>query len=89
MRRYVVVLTPEAQGGYSVVVPSLPGCFSEGETVEEALAMARDAIATFLDGEPAHAWSAPDGVIVAEVDVDVAEHGGALAADNRTSVAAD
>lgn len=89
MRRYVVVLTPEAQGGFSVVVPSLPGCFSEGDTVEEALAMARDAIATFLDGEPADPRPAPDGVIVAEVDVDVSERGGVLTADNRTSVAAD
>lgn len=79
MRRYVVVLTPEPDGdGYSVVVPALPGCITEGDTVEEALAMARDAIETYLDGEPAADWRAPEGVIVAEVDVDVADADGVL-----------
>ncbi len=85
MRRYAVVLTPEAVGGYSVVVPS---CFSEGETVEEALAMARDAIATWLDGEPAADCSAPEGVIVAEVDVAVEERDGVLTS-GRLAPAAD
>jgi predicted RNase H-like HicB family nuclease len=32
-----VVLHPEEVGGYSVELPALPGCFSQGETVEEAL----------------------------------------------------
>jgi predicted RNase H-like HicB family nuclease len=32
-----VVLEPSDEGGYTVHVPSLPGCISEGETVEEAL----------------------------------------------------
>jgi predicted RNase H-like HicB family nuclease len=39
-----VVLTPETGGGYSAVVPNLPGCVSEGDTVEEALANVKDAI---------------------------------------------
>jgi predicted RNase H-like HicB family nuclease len=81
MRRYVVVLTPEMDGsGYTVVVPALPGCITEGDTVEEALAMARDAIETYLEGEPAAEWRAPGGVIVAEVDVDMAEADGILTA---------
>lgn len=79
MRRYVVVLTPEPDGSaYNVVVPALPGCFTFGESVEEALAMAKDAIATYLEDEPAAEWPAPAGVIVAEVDVPVAEVGGVL-----------
>jgi antitoxin HicB len=41
--RYTVLLYPE-EGGYSVLVPALPGCVTQGDTVEEALAMARDAI---------------------------------------------
>ncbi len=41
---YTVVLTPAAEGGYTVVVPALPGCVTEGGTVLEALDMARDAI---------------------------------------------
>lgn len=48
--RYAVMLTPDIEsGGYTVTVPSLPGVFTHGETVEEALAMARDAIACFLE----------------------------------------
>ncbi|HET7093989.1 MAG TPA: type II toxin-antitoxin system HicB family antitoxin [Thermomicrobiales bacterium] len=81
MRRYVVVLTPEPDAsGYTVVVPALPGCITEGDTVEEALAMARDAIETYLEGESAADWRAPEGVIVAEVDIDMAEADGVLTA---------
>jgi predicted RNase H-like HicB family nuclease len=35
--RFKVVLEPGDKGGYTVYVPSLPGCISEGETIEEAL----------------------------------------------------
>jgi predicted RNase H-like HicB family nuclease len=46
---YTIVLTPEPEdGGYSVAVPLLPGCVTQGETVEECVENARDAIATFL-----------------------------------------
>ena len=41
--RYPVTLVPEAEGGYTAVIPDLPGCFSVGETPEEALAMVEDA----------------------------------------------
>jgi antitoxin HicB len=55
-REFEVVLTPEDQGGYSVSVPALPGCASQGETREEALAMIREAIELYLesldDGDP-------------------------------------
>ncbi len=50
--RYTVVLTPEADGSaYNVTVPALPGCFTWGNTVKEALAMAREAIALYLEGK--------------------------------------
>jgi len=43
--RYTIVLLPDPDGeGYTVRVPELPGCITEGETVEEALLMAKDAI---------------------------------------------
>jgi hypothetical protein len=32
-----IILTPEDEGGYSVRVPSLDGCFTQGETIEEAI----------------------------------------------------
>ncbi len=46
---YTVILEPDADGGYVVSCPSLPGVVTEGETVEEALAMARDAITGYLE----------------------------------------
>ena len=43
---YVVNLTPDlAEGGYTVTVPALPGCITEGDTLDEAIANAREAIA--------------------------------------------
>ena len=49
MSRYTVLLYPEAtEGGYSVIVPSLPGCVTQGESVDEALAHAREAIAGYI-----------------------------------------
>ena len=46
--RVKVVLEPSNEGGYTVYVPSLPGCISEGETVEEALTNIREAIELYL-----------------------------------------
>jgi predicted RNase H-like HicB family nuclease len=45
---YAVILEPAEEGGYVVSVPALPGCFTQGETVEEALEMAKDAIEGYL-----------------------------------------
>lgn len=44
---YDVILEPSEQGGYTVYVPALRGCVSEGETEEEALDNIRDAIMTW------------------------------------------
>lgn len=44
-----VVLEPSDEGGYTAWVPSLPGCISEGETSEEALASIREAIELYLE----------------------------------------
>lgn len=46
---YTIHLQPAEEGGFNVSVPALPGCFTQGETFEEALAMAHEAIAGFLD----------------------------------------
>jgi len=43
-----IVLRPEPEGGYTVIIPSLPGCITYGETVEEANKMAEDAIRGYL-----------------------------------------
>lgn len=44
-----IVLEPSEEGGYTVYVPSLPGCVSEGDTKEEALANIREAIELYLE----------------------------------------
>lgn len=44
-----VVLEPSEEGGYTVYVPSLPGCISEGETIEEALKNIQEAIELYLE----------------------------------------
>ncbi len=44
-----VVLEPSDEGGYTVYVPSLPGCISEGNSREEALANIREAIELYLE----------------------------------------
>ena len=44
-----VVLEASEEGGYTVFAPSLPGCISEGETRDEALANIRQAIELYLE----------------------------------------
>jgi predicted RNase H-like HicB family nuclease len=47
--RFQVVLEPSDEGGYTVYVPSLPGCISEGDTVEEAMANIQEAVELYLE----------------------------------------
>jgi predicted RNase H-like HicB family nuclease len=44
-----IVLEPSDEGGYTAYVPSLPGCISEGNTADEALANVREAIDLYLE----------------------------------------
>jgi predicted RNase H-like HicB family nuclease len=44
-----VILEPSDEGGYTVYVPSLPGCISEGDTKEGALKNIREAIELYLE----------------------------------------
>ncbi|MHB8360106.1 MAG: type II toxin-antitoxin system HicB family antitoxin [Thermoplasmataceae archaeon] len=57
MMKYTVVLEKDEDGIYVATVPALPGCISDGKTVEEALTNIREAIQGFIDdmksdGEP-------------------------------------
>lgn len=52
---YAVIFDPSADGGWTVTVPTLPGCISEGDTLDAARANIRDAIALWrepLDSPP-------------------------------------
>jgi predicted RNase H-like HicB family nuclease len=44
-----VILIPDETGGYTVEVPSLPGCISEGDTLDEALANIKEAIELYIE----------------------------------------
>ena len=46
---YTVLYEPAEEGGYVVTCPALPGLVTEGDTLEEARAMAKDAIRTYLE----------------------------------------
>lgn len=49
VKGYEVELVAEPEGGFTVLVPALPGCVTVGETEEEALAMVAEAIELWLE----------------------------------------
>lgn len=68
--KFYVVLTPAEEGGFSVSVPALEGCFTQGETEEEALENAREAILCYLEGlEKVNEITAKPGLTLREVEV--------------------
>lgn len=59
MLTYTVELEPQKEGGYTVTVPVLPGCISEGDTLEEALENTKDAIEGYLKVLAKHSRAVP------------------------------
>lgn len=57
-----VILHPAEEGGYWVEVPSLPGCFSQGNTREEALENIKEAIALHIEDMIAAGEDVPDDI---------------------------
>ena len=47
--KYTVLFEPASEGGYTVTVPALPGCITEGDTLDEARKMAADAIKCYCE----------------------------------------
>ena len=65
LRRFKVIIEPETESGYSVHVPALPGCASQGESIEEALANIKEAIELYL-------WSLKDDALpIPKSDVEI------------------
>lgn len=62
---YRILLRKEPEGGYTVSVPSLPGCVTYGESIEEATEMAKEAIELYLESLKAHNEEIPtdEGVL--------------------------
>ncbi len=62
-----VVFEPSDEGGYTVYVPALPGCLSEGETLDEARRNIREAIELYL--EPVDEPVLPKGGLAEDIAV--------------------
>lgn len=71
-KRFRVILERNELGGYTATVPSLPGCVSEGDTREEALANIRDAILAYIESLEADGAPVPADTGVEEAIIEVA-----------------
>jgi len=74
MRRYTILLTPDLEdGGFVVDVPVLPGCHTQGDSLEEAIANAREAIAVWIKSAEKHGDEIPEEQAAPQViTIDVA-----------------
>ena len=57
---YKIMLHKEDEGGYTVIVPALPGCITYGEDVDDAIAMAKDAIDIYIEELQSRGETIPD-----------------------------
>lgn len=57
---YLIIIHPDEDGGFWTEVPALSGCGSQGETVEEAVEMTKDAIQGFIASMRAHGEAPPE-----------------------------
>lgn len=57
---YRILLNPEPEGGYTMTVPALPGCVTYGESIDEAMSMAKEAIELYIERLVAHNEPIPD-----------------------------
>ncbi len=57
--RYQIILRPEPQGGFTVLVPALPGCVTWGKTLKQARKMAVDAIGGYIASLVKHGEAVP------------------------------
>jgi len=69
MCRFYSIIHKEPEGGYSAEVPSLPGCYTDGETLEEVKANLREAIQLYLEATEEDYENLPSGSSVLEVSV--------------------
>ena len=60
MISYRILLKKEPEGGYTVTVPSLPGCVTYGKSIEEAIEMAKEAIELYLESLKSHHEEIPN-----------------------------
>ena len=59
-RSYIAVLRPAIEGGFNVFIPALPGCCTQGNTLQDAVLRAEEAIRRFLEAKLAHGEALPE-----------------------------
>jgi antitoxin HicB len=69
---YNIILRPEPQGGFTAIVPALPGCVTYGRTLTEARNMAKDAITGYIASLKKHKEPIPtdDDTLVTSLDLE-------------------
>lgn len=72
--RYNAMLRPEPEGGYTALVPALPGCITYGRTLKEAREIAKDAIAGYIASLRKHNDPIPtdEDTLLASLDLEYA-----------------
>jgi predicted RNase H-like HicB family nuclease len=65
--QYRVILQPAEEGGFTVVVPALPGCISEGDTREDALKNIKEAIEGWIEVSRKYGDVIPPGDVIEEI----------------------
>jgi len=71
---YRILLRREPEGGYTVTVPSLPGCVTYGDDVEDAIKMAKEAIELYLESLREHGDEIPTDEGTLEYTLTVGAH---------------
>lgn len=73
--RFNIVLRPEPEGGFTALVPALPGCVTYGRTLDEARNMAKDAIRGYIESLKKHKEPIPsdEDTLVASLDLEDAQ----------------
>ncbi len=71
---YRILLRKEPEGGYTVIVPSLPGCVTYGGTIEEAIKMAKEAIELYIESLKEHGEEIPTEEATLEYTLTVEAH---------------
>jgi antitoxin HicB len=68
---YNIIFRPEPEGGFTVMVPALPGCITYGKDLKEAKSMAKDAIIAFIGSLKKHNESIPtsEGDLVSSLNI--------------------
>jgi len=71
IKSYSVIFKSEPEGGYTAIVPSLPGCVTYGKTLEEAKSMAEDAIIGYITSLKKHKEAIPseDSVFLSSIRI--------------------